>query len=143
MTTKNEELITRLRNSLEKANITLKLKARIEEDMSSVLDILKDLTSDSIDYYIMENSPVIPLYKDCSKLLRLKKKSNSDYSSGMILFGFSINDSTGYPLQLETESEYFECSDVDEMKECIVFIIENKSIDIMKLISEDSDFIPF
>ncbi|MRX62501.1 hypothetical protein GJU37_30475 [Klebsiella pneumoniae] len=67
------------------------------------------------------------------------------YPKGFILFGFSINESTGYPVQVETEDEAAECTDVDNLKESIVYIIEKRSIEIMKLISEqqEDDDIPF
>ncbi|MDF7758925.1 hypothetical protein PU683_05190 [Kosakonia cowanii] len=143
MTSKLEELKERLKKSLENANNILQLKARIEDDISSVLDILKELTSNSIDYKICENEPMVFLFKDCKRLVYIKKKSDESYGSNLILLGFSINESTGYPMQLETDSEFFECKSVDEMKETLAYIIDKKSIEIMKLISEDNSHVPF
>ncbi|HEC8749374.1 hypothetical protein O3H74_25850 [Escherichia coli] len=143
MTTKESEFQERLKASLEKANETLKLKNRIDADISSVLSILKELTSDSIDFEISQNIPIQPKFKDCKRIVRLKRKSQSSYSDGFILFGYSINESTGYPMQIETETEVDDCVNVDDLKESIVYVIEQKSIDIMKLISEDTDDIPF
>ncbi|MEB5781677.1 hypothetical protein AAHW07_26565 (plasmid) [Klebsiella variicola subsp. variicola] len=143
MTTKDNEFQERLKASLEKANETLKLKNRIDADISSILSILKELTSDSIDFEISQNVPIQPRFKDCKRLVRLKRKSQVSYSDGIVLFGYSINESTGYPMQIETETEVDDCADVDDLKESIVYVIEQKSIDIMKLISEDTDYIPF
>lgn len=143
MTTKDEEFQERLKASLAKANETLKLKNRIDADISSVLSILKDLTSNSIDFEISQNIPIAPKFKDCKRIVRLKRKSQDSYSNGFILFGYSINESTGYPMQVETENEVDDCMDVDDLKESIIYVIEQKSIDIMKLISEDTDDIPF
>ncbi|MXC43423.1 hypothetical protein FQZ37_24915, partial [Escherichia coli] len=60
MTTKDNEFQERLKASLEKANETLKLKNRIDADISSILSILKELTSDSIDFEISQNVPIQP-----------------------------------------------------------------------------------
>ncbi|HFL7971762.1 hypothetical protein AAHV96_26410 (plasmid) [Klebsiella pneumoniae] len=145
MTTKNEEFQERLKASLKKANETLILKDKIESDISSILSMLKDITSDSIDFDIFQNTSKMPKYKDCKKIVRIKKNSSMAYPKGFILFGFSINESTGYPVQVETEDEAAECTDVDNLKESIVYIIEKRSIEIMKLISEqqEDDDIPF
>lgn len=143
MTTKEKEFQERLKASLTKANETLKLKNRIDADILSVLSILKELTSDSIDFEISQNIPIQPRFKDCKRIVKVKRKSQNSYSDGFILFGYSINESTGYPMQVETETEVDDCADVDDLKEAIVYIIEHKSIDIMKLISEDTDDIPF
>lgn len=143
MTNKDEEFQERLKASLAKANATLLLKDRIESDISSILSMLKNITSDSIDFEISHNIPVAPKYKECQKIVKVKRRSQSTYSNGLILFGFSINEHTGYPVQVETEREVDECIDVDNLKESIVYVIEEKSIDIMKLISEEDDDIPF
>ncbi|MBO3229012.1 hypothetical protein J6R69_27325, partial [Klebsiella pneumoniae] len=68
MTTKNEEFQERLKASLKKANETLILKEKIESDISSILSMLKGITSDSIDFDIFQNSSKIPKYKDCKKI---------------------------------------------------------------------------
>ncbi|WP_096997188.1 hypothetical protein [Klebsiella pneumoniae] len=145
MTTKNEEFQERLKASLKKANETLILKDKIESDISSILSMLKDITSDSIDFDILQNNSKIIKYIGCKKIVRIKKNSIMAYPKGFILFGFSINESTGYPVQVETEDEAAECTDVDNLKESIVYIIEKRSIEIMKLISEqqEDDDIPF
>ncbi|MEJ0706273.1 hypothetical protein WDT97_28095, partial [Klebsiella pneumoniae] len=72
MTTKNEEFQERLKASLKKANETLILKEKIESDISSILSMLKGITSDSIDFDIFQNSSKIPKYKDCKKIVRIK-----------------------------------------------------------------------
>ncbi|HHC4035569.1 TPA: hypothetical protein ACN7IO_005234 [Klebsiella pneumoniae] len=145
MTTKNEEFQERLKASLKKANETLILKDKIESDISSILSMLKDITSDSIDFDISQNNSKMIKYIGCKKIVRIKKNSIMAYPKGFILFGFSINESTGYPVQVETEDEAAECTDVDNLKESIVYIIEKRSIEIMKLISEqqEDDDIPF
>ncbi|HFZ1089064.1 TPA: hypothetical protein ACIJS4_005370 [Klebsiella oxytoca] len=145
MTTKNEEFQERLKASLKKANETLILKDKIESDISSILSMLKDITSDSIDFDILQNNSKMIKYIGCKKIVRIKKNSIMAYPKGFILFGFSINESTGYPVQVETEDEAAECTDVDNLKESIVYIIEKRSIEIMKLISEqqEDDDIPF
>lgn len=143
MTNRDEEFQERLKASLAKANATLELKNRIESDITSILSMLKDITSDSIDFEISQNIPVAPKYKDCQKIVKIKRQSQHTYTNSLILLGFSINEHTGYPVLVETEKEVDECIDVDNLKDSIVYIIEEKSIDIMKLISEEADDIPF
>ncbi|WP_340052701.1 hypothetical protein, partial [Klebsiella pneumoniae] len=84
MTTKNEEFQERLKASLKKANETLILKEKIESDISSILSMLKDITSDSIDFDIFQNNSKMPKYKDCKKIVRIKKNSSMAYPKGFI-----------------------------------------------------------
>lgn len=85
--------------------------------------MLKGITSDSIDFDIFRIVRKFPNIK-IVKIVRIKKNSSMAYPKGFILFGFSINESTGYPVQVETEDEAAECTDVDNLKESIVYIIE-------------------
>lgn len=138
----NEKIRDRIRQSLENASSTIELKLKIENEIISIMNIIHELTNGEIGFTVKENKPAHSRFVDCEKLVFLKKTSvNHPY--GFTLIGYSLNNETGYPVSVETESEYYDCNNEMELKDIIASIIEKKSLQIIQLMSEKVEDIPF
>jgi len=137
-----EKLRERIKKSLENAISTVELKDKIKKDIIEVVNIIGDLTNDEITPVVNENFPTNARFPQCDYLIFLQKKS-VNYQYGFNIIGYAINDASGYPVILETETDVFDCGNESEMKEIIANVIDQKSIKIIKLLNEEVRDIPF
>jgi len=130
--TSNEELFKKIRESLNLAKKTLKLKDQIEEEISVILDELKKITDNEITIEVEDHDLRQP-YSSSEKLIYISK-SGYIYGESFILFGFSINKDTGYPVDIETDVNLYNCYDSASLKTCIGDIISSEK-NAMKIVS--------
>ncbi|WP_027712509.1 hypothetical protein [Dickeya chrysanthemi] len=144
MSIEKGKLLEKISKSLENANNLLKLKGKIENDILQTLNIVQEVTTNAVKFSILENNEAYAQYQSSTKLVKIIKHSNSIIQSGFILLGFSINEKTGYPMMIETEDDLYAIKTESELSDVLVTIIDQKALDIMKLISESrDDAIPF
>jgi hypothetical protein len=130
--TSNEELFKRIRESIQSAKKTLKLKDEIEKEMSVILDELKNITGNEITIEVEDNDFSSP-YASSEKVVYISK-SGYIYGESFVLFGFSINKDTGYPVDLETDKNLYNCYEESTLKICIGDIISSEA-NAMKIVS--------
>jgi len=138
----NEKIRDRIKRSLDNASSTVELKIKIEQDISSIMNIIYELTDGKIGFSVEDNNPVNPVFQDCARLVFLKK-TDVNFPYGFNILGYTLNNQSGYPVNVESETEYFDCANESELKDVIVSIIEEKSLHIIQLISEKVDDMPF
>ncbi|MDI3201368.1 hypothetical protein QK324_25530, partial [Serratia ureilytica] len=121
---------------------TIALKEKIEGIINEMMVIVSELTGGEITHITKDNTPVNRDYSNSDKLVFLKKSSvNFDY--GFALIGYAINFENGFPVSVETDIEYFDCQNEDELRATIADIIDKKAIKIIQLVEEKVDDIPF
>jgi len=138
----NEKLRDRIKKSLNNASSTIDLKVKIEDEISNIMKIINELTDGEIGFSIEENKPVNLDFRDCAKIVFLQKTS-VNFPYGFYIIGYTLNYQSGYPVSLETESEYYDCNNESELKDVIASIIDKKSLQIIQLMAEEVDNIPF
>lgn len=138
----NEKLRDRIKKSLENASSTIELKQKIEKDIVNILNIISDLTNGEIGFDINDNNPANPSFSASNSLVFLKK-ANVNFAYGFNILGYSLSNTAGYPVTLETETQYYDCNNEDELKDVMASIIDAKSLQIIQLMSEEIDNIPF
>lgn len=136
MTIDKAELFERLKKSLKEANVALNLKPKIEESVLDVVNLLKEVIGDGVIFSIDINPHSIGDYSECDKLVNMEKKTGDIDDEYLTLFGFSLAESTSFPVFVETEIESWIANNDDELKNIITSIIEQNSLRIMKFISE-------
>lgn len=138
----NEDLFKRLRESIESAQKTLKVKEKIEEELNHVLSEINKLLGNSVTFEVLDSNGERH-FSSSSKIIHLSK-SGVNFGPSFILFGFSISENTGYPVIIETSKNLFNCNSDSELKGCIGDILteEKNSIILVKVASEDPP-IPF
>lgn len=138
----NEKLKDRIRQSLINASSTIELKVKIEDEIINIMNMINELTGGEIGFRITENIPVNVNFRDCEKIVFLQKTSvNHPY--GFHIIGYTLNNQTGYPVSLETDSEYYDCNNDSELRDVIASIIDKKSLQIMQLMTEKVENLPF
>lgn len=137
----NSEIFKKIQESLQAARDTIKLKDRIENDITDVIAIIPELTEDAVSFIIEENNHDDLSYSSTNKLITIIKKSNPYYK--FILCGYSIDENYGYPVTVETKHTLTTCADDENLKLFLTDLITQKetSMRIINLISIDE--IPF
>lgn len=138
----NEKLRDRIKRSLENASSTIELKMKIEQDISNIMELVHELTNGEIGFDVVDNIPVNPKFEGCNKLIFLKK-STVNFPYGFHFIGYSLHKQSGYPVSVETETQYFDCDNEGELTDVIASIIEEKSLKIIELMSTEVNDIPF
>lgn len=137
-----EKLRERIKKSLENAMSTVELKEKIKKDITEIVNIISELTNGEITPVVNENYPPNARFPQCDYLIFLQKKS-VNYQHGFNIVGYALNESSGYPVIIETETEFFDCADEFELKELLANIIDQRSLKIIQLLNEEVRDLPF
>lgn len=143
MTIDKPELLERLRRSLEEANIALNLKQKIEESILDVVNLIKEVIGEGVVFSIDINRSSAGVYRECEKLMIMAKNTGDIFDERLTLFGFSLAESTSFPVFVETDMESLIANNDDELRNIVASIIEQNSLKIMKFISEKGIPDPF
>lgn len=138
----SEKLRDRIKKSLENASSTIDLKIKIEEEIKKIMSMINEFTDGEIGVEINLNRPKDPYFLDCEKVVFLQKNS-VNHLYGFNIIGYSLSANSGYPVSVETESECFDCKNESELGNVIAEIIDKKSLQIVQLMSEKVEDLPF
>lgn len=138
----NEELLKRIRESLETAQKTLKIKEKIEEEINHILNEINKMLGNSVTFELLDYDGEKG-FSSSGKVIYISK-SGHQFGESFILFGIGINENTGYPVNVETVRSIYNCNDDSELKGCIGDIIteDQNSMLIVKIASSEPP-IPF
>jgi len=138
----NADIFNKIKASLENARDVVQLKSRIESDIFEVLSMISTITDNAVSYHIEKNTKSEIEYLSSDNLIHILKASSPHIR--FILCGYSIDETMGYPVIIETRDNFYNCNDDITLKTIISDLVvdKNVSMKIMNLISIDDD-IPF
>lgn len=140
--TDENEIFNRIKASLDRASSVLDIKNKIEEEIYKIVKKLEDFTHNKIEILIKTNHFENINFQSSNSLVCINKtKLNFNY--GFILFGYNIDDVSGFPVEIETEQEVFNANDFKELSNIIANIIDKASIKIMELAYKNIEELPF
>jgi len=138
----NNDIFNKIKASLDNARDVVKLKERIGSDISEVLSMISQITDDAVSFSIEKTTHDEIEYLSSDNIVYIYKASSPHIN--FIIFAYSIDEVMGYPVTIETKSNFYNCNDDTTLKTIVSDLIIEKetSMKIMKLISNDDD-IPF
>ncbi|MEQ5226965.1 hypothetical protein ABN220_15140 [Proteus cibi] len=136
------EIFNRIKASLDRASSVLDIKNKIEEEIYKIVKKLEDFTHNQIEILIKTNYSGNVNFQS-SNILVCINKTKLSFNYGFILFGYNIDDVSGFPIEIETEQEVFNANNFKELSNIIANVIDKASIKIMELAYKNIEELPF
>lgn len=130
----NDEIFKKIKDSIDAAKEVAIVKSSIISDITNVLNMLSDATDGIVKYKIEKNT------RTPMDIISRRASISSDNiafayvgeiflsSNSMAIFGYSIDQYTGYPVTIETDIDEIECVSSEELKLVIAEKISNPMI---------------
>lgn len=135
-----------IKSSLSEASDTLALRSSLSKKIKKIAQAIEEATNNLL--VIIDDEPnriqAAATHRSSDRIISVRHKDS--YRKKVIpLFGYSINKTSIFPVQIETELREDFASNEEELYSIITDIITRNSLKIMELIKEsdyDND-IPF
>lgn len=139
---KKSQLFERIKDILDTANQVITTKKDIEKTILDTVSTLHNATGGKIRIQLPEPSDFLRThgYNSSEKIIRIDANIQNDpfrFSENIILFGYSIDPQTGYPVTVQTRSEDLTIYDEDLLIEFILNRIEKKAVAILEIANEN------
>lgn len=142
--TNKSDFFDKIKNSLNRASETIKIRENIASDIEEIASSISQITEGALAVkFIAPDEKLMKTGYESSEKVVVVIKPSSFLSNGINLFGFGINKETGYPVLIQTKYEDFYALDKHELFDVISDIIDRESINIMDILNQNSNDIPF
>lgn len=138
----SDYILNQIQNILKNAGDVISIKTNIINTIYKVLDDLCLATENKICIEKTAPNDFIKSqgYSNSDEVILIKK--SGDYTNQfprLLIFGYSVNSSTGYPVIFETRSEEFSVFDESELIDFLLNRIEKNSVKIMEVANAKMD----
>lgn len=126
----NEHIFQKIKESIDAAKEVSAVKASITTDIDAVLTMLNKVTEGVVKNITRRSNPIQKQMTgiDSDNLVYAYIGEECTSLNSRMLFGYSINNSSGYPVIIETDRDVIECASSEELKSVIADKISNPTI---------------
>lgn len=142
--TNKSDFFDKIKNSLNRASETIRIRENIAGDIEEIASSISQITEGALAVkFVTPDESLMRVGYESSEKVVVVTKPLSLWGNEINLFGFGINKETGYPVLIQTTREDFHAFDKHELFDIISDIIDRESINIMDILSQNSNDIPF